>query len=90
MIGDPSGKDKERPLLTSEQVKSNIKRITKTIEFCLDFSSEKTKPIIVNNSSWYDSMSMVSFFKRYWKTFLDWVLCLERKALKQGLIQKRG
>lgn len=69
MIGDPSGKDLERPLLTEEEVQTNIGRIEKSIRSCLSFEDEATKPLILNNSSWYNGMSAVGFLRDIGKQF---------------------
>lgn len=69
MIGDPSGKSVERPLLTKEEVAKNISCITKTLESVLDFNEDATRPIITNNASWYENMSMVDFLRDVGKLF---------------------
>ncbi len=69
MIGDPSGKSVERPLLTEEVVQDNILRIEKSIRSCLDFQNKDTMPIIVNNSSWYNGMNVVHFLRDVGKQF---------------------
>jgi len=69
MIGDPSGKDKERPLLSAEEIEKNIAKIAKTVESCLDHSDEKTKPLIVNNADWYKSFSMIDYLRDIGKAF---------------------
>lgn len=69
MIGDPSGKSTERPLLTEKDINTNISRIKKTVEYVLSGSDEKTKPIIVNNADWYKKMSMVDFLRDIGKLF---------------------
>ncbi|MCH9620680.1 MAG: Tyrosine--tRNA ligase [Chlamydiia bacterium] len=69
MIGDPSGKSVERPLLSQEEIDQNIASISKTVESCLDYSNEKTKPIILNNTDWYNSMSMIDYLRDVGKGF---------------------
>ena len=48
MIGDPSGKSKERNLLTPDKVKENTESIKKQLERFLDLSDPE-KGIILNN-----------------------------------------
>ncbi len=69
MIGDPAGKSLERPLLSDDEVKANIVRIEKTIRSCLNFEEKATMPLIVNNSSWYNQMNVVTFLRDIGKQF---------------------
>ncbi len=69
MIGDPSGKSSERPLLTSEEIEHNIAKIKQNLESILDFSKEATKPVLVNNASWYSDMSAIEFLRDVGKQF---------------------
>lgn len=68
-IGDPSGKSAERPLLSQKEIDANIERIKKTVESTLDFSDEKTKPMILNNADWYSSLSVIDFLRDIGKLF---------------------
>jgi tyrosyl-tRNA synthetase len=69
MIGDPSGKSTERPLLTEEDINTNISRIKRTVEYVLDDSNEATKPVMLNNADWYKEMSAVDFLRDIGKLF---------------------
>src|SRR5690554_6495776 len=53
MIGDPSGKKHERPHLSEEQVKANLRGIQANIEQVLQGG---VKPVILNNYDWYKGM----------------------------------
>ena len=70
-IGDPSGKDKTRTILSEEVIEKNIKNIEKILKKFLDIKNPKTKPIFVNNYSWLKKFKLYFFFKRYWKTFYN-------------------
>jgi len=70
-IGDPSGKDKTRTILSEEEIEKNIKNIEKILKNFLDIKDPKTKPIFVNNYSWLKEFKLYFFFKRYWKTFYN-------------------
>ena len=50
-IGDPSGKDKTRKILTEKEIDKNNKNIAKILKKFLDVKNSKTKPIFVNNYS---------------------------------------
>ncbi len=68
MIGDPSGKSKERNLLTPETLRANTEGIKKQLEKYLDFSDPK-KGIVVNNYDWLGKLSMINFLRDYGKHF---------------------
>jgi tyrosyl-tRNA synthetase len=69
-IGDPSGKDKSRPPITTEQIEFNKTGIQKVFKSFLDFqddelfNSETDKAFIVDNSQWNDSINLVEFLHR--------------------------
>ncbi len=68
-IGDPSGKDKERPLLTMEQIKANVKNIRSIIERFLPSDDPRTAPIFVDNADWYAKMNVIEFLRDVGKQF---------------------
>jgi tyrosyl-tRNA synthetase len=69
LIGDPSGKDKERPLLTREQIEENVRSLQKILSRFLDFDHPTAAPIIVNNYDWFSKMSMIDFLRDVGKQF---------------------
>ena len=58
-IGDPSGKDKTRTILSENEIKKNINNIEKILKNFLDDTNIKTKPIFVNNYSCIQSHKRV-------------------------------
>jgi len=68
-IGDPSGKDKTRKILTEEEIENNIKNIEKILKNYLDNNDPKTKPIFVNNYSWLKELNYISFLRDIGKHF---------------------
>ena len=62
-IGDPSGKDKTRKILSEEEIEKNIKNIEKILKKYLDNNDSKTKPIFVNNYSWLKDLNYISFLR---------------------------
>jgi tyrosyl-tRNA synthetase len=68
-IGDPSGKDKTRTILSEEVIEKNIKNIKKILKNFLDIEDPKTKPIFVNNHSWLKSLNYISFLRNIGKHF---------------------
>ena len=67
MIGDPSGKSSERPLLSEEEINKNIARIKKVVVHLL--GEEGEAPVILNNADWYTGMSSINFLRDIGKQF---------------------
>lgn len=68
MIGDPSGKSKERNLQTKETLAANTASIKAQLERFLDLSDPE-KGLILNNYDWLGNMSIVDFLRDYGKYF---------------------
>ena len=68
-IGDPSGKDKTRKILSEEEIEKNIKNIEKILKNYLNNDDPKTKPIFVNNYSWLKGLNYISFLRNIGKHF---------------------
>ena len=68
-IGDPSGKDKTRTILSEEEIEKNIRNIEKILKKFLDITNPKVKPIFVNNYSWLKDLNYISFLRDIGKHF---------------------
>ena len=68
-IGDPSGKDKTRKILSEEEIEKNIQNIQNILKKFLDNDNPKTKPIFVNNYTWLKSLNYISFLRDIGKHF---------------------
>ena len=68
-IGDPSGKDKTRKILSEEEIEKNIKNIQNILKKFLDENDPKTKPIFVNNYTWLKNLNYISFLRDIGKHF---------------------
>ena len=68
-IGDPSGKDKTRKILSENEIAKNIKNIEKILKNFLDSNDPKTKPLFVNNYSWLKELNYISFLRDIGKHF---------------------
>jgi tyrosyl-tRNA synthetase len=68
MIGDPSGKSKERNLQTKETLEANTAAIKRQLERFLDLSDPQ-KGLIVNNYDWLGHMETLDFLRDYGKYF---------------------
>ena len=68
-IGDPSGKDKTRTILSESEIQKNINNIEKILKKFLDDKDLKTKPIFVNNYSWLKDLNYITFLRDIGKHF---------------------
>ncbi|MDB5362572.1 MAG: tyrosine--tRNA ligase [Rhodospirillales bacterium] len=68
-IGDPSGKDEARSLLTDEKIASNMAGIRKVFDHYLTFGDGPTDAIMVNNNDWLDGLQYISFLRDYGRHF---------------------
>ena len=89
LIGDPSGKDKERPLLDLDTLKKNQDGITKTLEQLLDFQHAKAKPVIVNNYDWFKEYQFIDFLREVGKHFRVSTM-LSKESVKNRLESEEG
>ena len=67
-IGDPSGKDQSRKMLSSEDIKLNSKNLTNVFDIYLD-NTLKNKPIYSNNADWLENINYINFLRDYGKHF---------------------
>lgn len=63
LVGDPSGKSAERPLLSEDQVNQNVIGIKENLKSVIDFDGVKNKAMLVNNYDWYASMNCLEFLR---------------------------
>ncbi len=68
-IGDPSGKDKTRKILSQKEIEKNAKNIEKILKIYLNTNDKKTKPIFVNNYKWLKNLNYISFLRDIGKHF---------------------
>jgi len=68
-IGDPSGKDKTRIILSEDEIEKNINNIKKILKNFLNDKDPKTKPIFVNNYTWLKGLNYISFLRDIGKHF---------------------
>jgi tyrosyl-tRNA synthetase len=62
-IGDPSGKDESRQLMTGERIHANIASIRKNFENLLSFGDGPTDAVMVNNDEWLGGLEYISFLR---------------------------
>ncbi len=69
LIGDPSGKEETRKILTKKEIDKNIKSIEDVFKIFLKSKNSKTKPIFVNNYSWLSKLNYINFLREIGKHF---------------------
>ena len=68
-IGDPSGKEETRKILSENQIEKNIKNIEKVFKIFLKTKNTKTKPIFINNYKWLGKLNYIKFLREIGKHF---------------------
>ena len=63
LIGDPSGKDESRQMLTSQDIANNITGIRKVFERLLDFSDGPTGAVMVDNAEWLSQLGYIELLR---------------------------
>jgi tyrosyl-tRNA synthetase len=69
LVGDPSGKNEERTLNSTEIVEGWVNRIRTQVSAFLDFSEAKNRAIVVNNLDWTSPLSAIEFLRDIGKHF---------------------
>ncbi len=68
-VGDPTDKEKSRPILTEDDIASNIAGIRKAFEPFLTFGDGPTDAIMVNNDDWLGAWKYVDFLREIGRYF---------------------
>ena len=68
-VGDPSGKDAARPLLSNQEVETNKNGIKRVFEKYLTFGDGTSDALMVDNADWLDSLQYVKFLRDYGSHF---------------------
>ena len=68
-IGDPSGKDEARQLLTPEGIAANIAGIRGVFDRYLDFGDGPSGAVMPDNAEWLDELAYVAFLRDYGRHF---------------------
>jgi tyrosyl-tRNA synthetase len=62
-VGDPSGKEETRQLLTAEQIDANKRSILKSFERFLSFGDSASAAIMADNAEWLDRLEYIPFLR---------------------------
>ncbi len=67
MIGDPSGKSKERNLLDEKTLNHNVKAIKQQLSQFIDFDAKENPAVLVNNYDWFKDIKLIDFVRNIGK-----------------------
>ena len=86
-VGDPSGKDASRQLLTQGKIDENIAGISQVFEKFVTFGDGPTDALMVNNDEWLSSIAYLDFLREYGRYFtINRMLSFE--SVKQRLARE--
>lgn len=68
-VGDPSGKDESRQLLTDDIIQQNMDSLKTVFSRFLTFGEGETDAVMVNNADWLSSINYIDFLRDYGRHF---------------------
>jgi tyrosyl-tRNA synthetase len=68
-VGDPSGKDEARQLLTEEEIARNMAGIRRIFESFITFGDGPSDAIMVDNADWLDGLEYIPFLREFGRHF---------------------
>ena len=84
MIGDTSGQQSERPLLSKDQIRDNVHRQRDQVARLLDFDTKDTRALVLNNADWLVEQRLVDFLRDVGKHFTVNVM-MQKESVKARL-----
>ncbi len=84
LIGDPSGKAGERPLLSKEQIRENLQRQRDQMARFLEFGPGPTAALLLDNAKWLGSQGLIDFLRDVGKHFTVNIM-LQKESVKARL-----
>jgi tyrosyl-tRNA synthetase len=89
MIGDPSGKSRERVLLSAQQIEGHLEGIRQQLSRFLDFDCSGNPARIVNNAEWLGTIDLLSFLRDAGKHFTVSYM-LQKESVSRRLESEEG
>ena len=82
-IGDPSGKDESRRLLSDEEIAQNLRGIRRIFDRFLTFGDGPTDALMVDNAEWLDRLAYIPFLRDYGRHFsVNRMLAMDSVSLR--------
>ncbi len=69
LIGDPSGRSSERPIVTTSEIQKNLQGITRSVKKFFNIGSNFSDAIIINNYDWFKDLGYINFLSNYGRYF---------------------
>ena len=70
LVGDPSGKDETRQILSEDQIELNKKSLMKIFKKFISFDkSLKNKSILIDNYDWLSNLNLINFLRQIGSKF---------------------
>lgn len=89
MIGDPTGKDESRQVLTEKTIAANVESIRGFFHKILSFDKNPAGASMVNNADWLRSLNYIDFLRDYGRHFsINRMLAME--SVKQRLEREQS
>src|SRR3954452_16159344 len=87
-VGDPSGKDEGRKLLSEETIAANIASIRRNFDNCLTFGDGPSDAIMINNDEWLSGLEYIPFLREVGRHFtINRMLTFDSVKLRLDLEQ---
>ncbi|MGD0531192.1 MAG: tyrosine--tRNA ligase, partial [Methyloceanibacter sp.] len=68
-VGDPSGKDEQRKLLSDAEIAANVAGIQSVFGKFVSFGDGQSDALMVNNADWLDDLNYIDFLRNYGRHF---------------------
>ena len=68
-VGDPSGKDEARRILSEAEIAANMAGIRRVFERFLKFGTGKADAVMIDNAEWLDRLEYIPFLREYGRHF---------------------
>lgn len=88
-IGDPSGRDQERPCLSKEEIQSNATQIEQLLKAILCRGEEFPPPLFLDNIDWFANQNCLTFLREIGKHFRINSM-LSKESVQNRLQQDHG
>lgn len=86
-IGDPSGKDEERPILPEEEILKNKEKLKKQFLHFFNFNDKQVK--VVDNNDWLSKLGLIEFLRDAGK-YISINSMMDKDSVKSRLLRKQG
>lgn len=90
LIGDPSGREKSRPILSEQEIEENTKSLKNQLSRFIEFGEGGNKATIVNNIEWLGKIDLMRGYLREFAPFFNVNEMISWETWKNRLKNKEG